>query len=72
MRFKFVQMKIPAPFEGRYQCNSENTLKKLKENLLLQNQRANFSQTWYKAPMGEEDSDVIKCKATLFSKGRLY
>ena len=40
-------------------------------HLLLQNHWANFSQTWQKASLGEGNSNFLKWRALLYSKGRL-
>jgi hypothetical protein len=41
-----------------------------KELNLLQNQQANFSQTWYKSSLGKRDSTLFKQRARSSSKGR--
>ena len=68
--FKFVQMKGNVVFQGeiiKYE-NTKKTLPKSK-NLLLQNQRANFNQTWHKASLGWENSSLFKWRTTPFSEG---
>jgi hypothetical protein len=37
---------------------------------LLQNQQANFNQTWYKLSLGEGDLVLFKYRARSSSKGR--
>ena len=49
-------MKGHALFQGEYIPNSENILTKFK-NLLLQNQCANFNQTWHNLSFGEGNSN---------------
>ena len=39
-------------------------------NLLLQNQQANFNQTWHKSSLGKGNSKLYKSRARSFSKGR--
>ena len=39
-------------------------------HLLLQNQWANFNQTWHKSSLCEDDSSLFKWRATPFSKRR--
>ena len=39
-------------------------------HLLLQNQWANFNQSWHKASLGKGDSSLYKWRAPPFSKGR--
>jgi hypothetical protein len=41
-----------------------------KKNLLLQNQLANFNQTWYKSFLNKGYSKLFKLRARSFSKGR--
>ena len=64
---KFIQMKGHAFFQGEIITK----LMKLK-NVLLQNHRANFNQTWHKSSLGKEDSNLFKCRAMLFSRGDNY
>ena len=42
----------------------------IEKNLLLQNQQANFNQTWHKSFLGKGDSKLSKGKGLLISKGR--
>jgi hypothetical protein len=44
-------MKGSAPAQGEIIANSGNMLK-ISKNLLLQNQQANFNQTWYNSSLG--------------------
>jgi hypothetical protein len=37
---------------------------------LLQNQQANFNQTWYKSSLGKENLKLYKSRAVSLSKGR--
>ena len=39
-------------------------------HLILQNQWANFNQTWHKGSLGDRDSSMFKWRGTPFSKGR--
>jgi hypothetical protein len=42
---------------------------KIKKKTLLQNQQANFNQTWYKSSYGKGNSKLYKSKARSSSKG---
>jgi hypothetical protein len=53
--FKFLQMKGNTLLHREIIAESKNTLTIFK-NLLLQNQRANINQTWYKLSLGEGNS----------------
>jgi hypothetical protein len=37
---------------------------------LLQNQQANFNQTWYKSPLGKQNLGLYKSRARFSSKGK--
>jgi hypothetical protein len=41
------------------------------KNLLLQNQLANFNQTWHKSSLGEGDSKLFKIKGQVLFKGEI-
>ena len=47
---------------------SKNTLN-IFENLLLQNQPANFNQTWYKLSFGHGNSKLFKLRAGSLQRG---
>ena len=67
--FKFFSNEDPVLFSRKDKLQeSENTLTKFK-NLLLQNQGANFNQTWHKASLGEGDSNLFKWRTNSISKG---
>jgi hypothetical protein len=40
------------------------------ENNLLQNQQANFYETWYKSSLGEKNERLLKRRARFFFKRR--
>jgi hypothetical protein len=67
-----VSLKSWSPGEGR------STIRKtifiyvyIEKNFLLQNQNANFNQTWYKLSLGKGNSKLFKLRARCSSKGRL-
>ena len=62
-------MKGPALFQGEIIRNSKITMTKCK-NLLFKNHWTNFNQTWHNASFGEGDSNLFKCRALSFSKGK--
>ena len=60
--FKFVRMNV---------WNCENAMTNFK-NLHLQNQWANFNQTWLKVSLSEGDSSLFKWRANSFQRGDNY
>jgi hypothetical protein len=52
-------MKGIALLQGEKIAKEEKYFEILK-NLLLQNQKANFNETWYKSSLGTGDSKLLK------------
>ena len=56
--FKFIQMKDHALFQGETITKEWKYIEEIKN--LIQNHKANFNQTCYKASLGEEDSSLFR------------
>ena len=63
-------MKGPALFQGEIITKEQQYIYEIKKNRLLQNNWANFNQTWHNSSLGEGESSFFKWRALPFSKGK--
>jgi hypothetical protein len=68
-KFKFVQIMVPGGSGGATIRKTIFTYVYIEKSL-LQNQQANFNQTWNKLSLGHGDSKLFKLRARSSSKGR--
>ena len=43
----------------------------IEKNLLLQNQQANFNQTWHRSSLGKVEVKIVQIKGQVFFKGEI-
>ena len=69
VQFFFFPNEGPCPFPRVDNSEIAKILWQNWKNLLIQNHKANFNQTWHKASLGIWDSNFFKWRTLPFSKG---